>query len=198
MTARCEPANRTSASRAQLLETRRGTRRPTHGGRHAQASRFRRPPVLSTSRLSGGSPTLQRPASSAAGASSTATSSCPKSSAATTCARAARRAGFKACCMRSGRHDGANRDDYFQGVTAVLLRHGRTPGSGLRACLFRPSRSCFRRFKDVDARVKPAHDEGEVCPPTLRAMVRDAQLRRTPHHEVYHGPPSWCGAISVR
>jgi len=83
---------------------------------HAQASRFRRPPVLSTSRVSGGSPSPRKPTWSAAGASCTATSSWARSSGATTCARAAPDADFKRCCMQSGRHDGANRDDYFQGV----------------------------------------------------------------------------------
>jgi hypothetical protein len=40
-------------------------------------------------------------------------SSYPKSSVATICARAVQGAAFKACCMRSGCHDGANRQDYF-------------------------------------------------------------------------------------
>jgi len=80
---------------------------------HAQASQFRRPPLLSTSRVSGGSHSLRKPGSNAAGASSTATSSWSRSSAATIYARAAPDAGFKACCMKSGRYDGANRGHYF-------------------------------------------------------------------------------------
>jgi hypothetical protein len=40
-------------------------------------------------------------------------SSYPKSSAAMTYARAAPGTAFKTCCMRSSRHDGANRQDYF-------------------------------------------------------------------------------------
>jgi hypothetical protein len=34
------------------------------------------------------------------------------------CARAAPDGDFKACCLESGCYDGANRNDYFQGVTA--------------------------------------------------------------------------------
>ena len=64
--------------------------------------------------------------SNADGASSMAMSNCAKSSAATICARAAPDAGFKASCMRSGGHDGSNRNHYFQGVAGVLLiRRGR-------------------------------------------------------------------------
>jgi hypothetical protein len=51
--------------------------------------------------------------SSVDGGSSMAASSSPKNSAATICAHAAPDAGFKACCMKSGAHDGSNRDDYF-------------------------------------------------------------------------------------
>jgi hypothetical protein len=43
-------------------------------------------------------------------------SSFSKSSAATICAHADQGAGFKACCMKSGGYDGANRNYYFQGV----------------------------------------------------------------------------------
>ncbi len=43
-------------------------------------------------------------------------SNCRKSSAATTSASAAPGADFKTCCMPSGRFDGSDRDDYFQGV----------------------------------------------------------------------------------
>jgi hypothetical protein len=40
-------------------------------------------------------------------------SSLSKSSAAMTCAHAAPDAGFKACCIKSGGYDGANRNYYF-------------------------------------------------------------------------------------
>jgi hypothetical protein len=46
-------------------------------------------------------------------------SSLPRSSVATICARAAPDGDFKACCLRSGRHDGANRNDYFQGMSGA-------------------------------------------------------------------------------
>jgi hypothetical protein len=35
------------------------------------------------------------------------------------CARAAPDGDFKARCMRAGRYDGANRNDYFQGLTGA-------------------------------------------------------------------------------
>jgi pantothenate synthetase len=47
-------------------------------------------------------------------------SSWARSSAATTYAPAAPDADFKACCMASGAYDGANRDDYFQGVATIV------------------------------------------------------------------------------
>ena len=80
---------------------------------HAQASRFRKPPLLSASRVSGGSHSPRKPTSSAVGVLSIATSNWPKSSVVTTCAHAALDAGFKACCMKSGAYDGSNRNDYF-------------------------------------------------------------------------------------
>src|SRR4029077_16188066 len=46
------------------------------------------------------------------------TSSFAKSSGGTISARAARERDFKRCCMTSGRHDGSNRNHYFQGVGA--------------------------------------------------------------------------------
>jgi len=45
-------------------------------------------------------------------------SSFSKSLAATIYVRAVQGAGFKACCMKSGAYDGANRSHYFQGVGA--------------------------------------------------------------------------------
>jgi len=42
-----------------------------------------------------------------------AASSFIENSGAMTFARAAPGTGFKGCCMRSGRYDGSNRDDYF-------------------------------------------------------------------------------------
>jgi hypothetical protein len=88
---------------------------------HAQDQRFRKPPQLSASRVSGGSPIPRKPRSSVDAASSMATSNSSKSSAATTCARAAPDADFKVCCMNSGAYDGANRNYYFQGVAGRLV-----------------------------------------------------------------------------
>jgi hypothetical protein len=48
-----------------------------------------------------------------------ATWSSSRSSVAMICARAAPDGDFKACCMQAGRYDGANRNDYFQGVRAA-------------------------------------------------------------------------------
>jgi hypothetical protein len=48
-----------------------------------------------------------------------------RSSVAMICARAAPDGDFKACCLESGRYDGANRNDYFQGVRAAAARVGR-------------------------------------------------------------------------
>jgi len=45
-----------------------------------------------------------------------------KNSAAMISARAALDAGFKACCMASGGHDGSNRNHYFQRVAVDLRR----------------------------------------------------------------------------
>jgi hypothetical protein len=45
-------------------------------------------------------------------------SSSARSSVATIGARAPPDEDFKACCMRAGHHDGANRNDYFQGVAS--------------------------------------------------------------------------------
>jgi hypothetical protein len=61
-------------------------------------------------------------------------SSSPRSSGATICARAAPDGDFKACCLDSGRHDGANRHHYFQGVTVRSLDGGakrRNPGAAV-------------------------------------------------------------------
>ena len=58
-------------------------------------------------------------------ASSMAMLSSSKSSAAMICAHAAPDAGFKACCMKSGAFDGANRNDYFQGVIGLTLLRRR-------------------------------------------------------------------------
>jgi len=61
-------------------------------------------------------------------------SSWSRSSGATICARAAPDGDFKACCLDSGRHDGANRQHYFQGVTVRGLDRGaqrRNPGTAL-------------------------------------------------------------------
>ena len=88
---------------------------------HAQDQRFRKPPQLSASRVSGGSLIPRKPRSSVDDASSMATSSSSKSSAATTCVRAVPDADFKVCCMNSGAYDGANRNDYFQGVAERLV-----------------------------------------------------------------------------
>jgi hypothetical protein len=52
-------------------------------------------------------------------------SSSPKSSAVTIYAHAALEAGFKACCMKSGAYDGANRNYYFQGVGGGELEKSR-------------------------------------------------------------------------
>ncbi|MDP7289209.1 MAG: hypothetical protein QGH94_14580 [Phycisphaerae bacterium] len=58
-------------------------------------------------------------------------------------AHAARASGFKKCCLKTGKHDGTNRDDYFQAViprpiakplpisTAAALTGGR-PTQGAR------------------------------------------------------------------
>jgi hypothetical protein len=46
-------------------------------------------------------------------------SSLTRSSGAKICAPAAPGADFKACCLKSRRHDGSNRNDYFQGVTGA-------------------------------------------------------------------------------
>jgi hypothetical protein len=56
------------------------------------------------------------------GVSSVATSNSSKNSAAMIFARAARDAGFKACCMASGAYDGSNRNHYFQGIEADVRR----------------------------------------------------------------------------
>ena len=58
-----------------------------------------------------------------------ATSGSSKSSGATTCVRAAPDAGFKACCMKSGAYDGANRNHYFQGVRRTGAAHGSVSSS---------------------------------------------------------------------
>jgi hypothetical protein len=56
-----------------------------------------------------------------------------RSSAATICAHVAPDGDFKACCLESGGFDGANRNDYFQGVSgasravSLTLRLDRTP-----------------------------------------------------------------------
>ena len=101
-----------------LLGSGAATSRILHRWRlcHAQARRFRKPPQLSAPCVSGGNPSPRKPTSSAGGVSSMATSNCQKSSAATICAPAAPDAGFKACCLKSGKYDGLNRDDYFQGI----------------------------------------------------------------------------------
>ena len=88
---------------------------------HAQDQRFRKPPQLSASRVSGGSLIPRKPRSSVDAASSMATSNSSKSSAATTCVRAVPDADFKVCCRNSGAYDGANRNDYFQGVAERLV-----------------------------------------------------------------------------
>lgn len=40
------------------------------------------------------------------------------------CALAIPDEAFKACCMRSGKHDGANRKHYFQGVSEMAGMSG--------------------------------------------------------------------------
>jgi len=55
-------------------------------------------------------------------------SSWSRRSGATICARAAPDGDFKACCLDCGRHDGANRHHYFQGVTV------RGPDGGAKRC----------------------------------------------------------------
>jgi hypothetical protein len=49
-----------------------------------------------------------------------------KSSAGMTCVRVAPDGGFKRCCLRKGRHEGANRNYFFPGVTfpGVTMRDG--------------------------------------------------------------------------
>jgi hypothetical protein len=53
-----------------------------------------------------------------------------------TCARAAPDGDFKACCMQAGRYDGANRDDYFQGVR--MKAAGWRPADFPRAAVAAP------------------------------------------------------------
>jgi hypothetical protein len=124
---------------------------------HAQARRFRKPPQLSASRVRGGSHSPRKPTSSAGGVSSMATSNYPKNSAATICVHAAPAVGFKACCLKSGKYDGSNRDDYFQGVgdKAGVVITSSLPGLTRQSILF--AKSFLRRW--MDTRVKPAYDE---------------------------------------
>ncbi len=42
-------------------------------------------------------------------------------------ARAVLRAGFKLCCMKTGKHDGTNRDYFFWGMKWVRERVERLP-----------------------------------------------------------------------
>jgi hypothetical protein len=58
-------------------------------------------------------------------------SSSPRSSVATICAPAALDEDFKGCCLESGRHDGANRNDYFQGVSVAPVRRFTDVAIGL-------------------------------------------------------------------
>lgn len=44
-------------------------------------------------------------------------------------ARAAHGADFKNCCMTSGRYDGAERKDYFQGVRSSVCMRERASGN---------------------------------------------------------------------
>jgi len=48
-------------------------------------------------------------------------------------APAVRGGGFKACCLTSGRYDGAERKDYFQGVTRRRPRERLMVSSAKRA-----------------------------------------------------------------
>lgn len=70
--------------------------------------------IFSSPPASAGRASRPRPRSSAVTASSTATRSCARSWAGTTYARAAQDAGFRNCCLRAGRFDGALRNHYFR------------------------------------------------------------------------------------
>lgn len=74
----------------------------------------RRPALLLKPQASVADPIPPRRTSSAATASCAATWSWSRSSGAATCARAAPGGGFKRCCLRDGRYDGAERAYYFQ------------------------------------------------------------------------------------
>jgi hypothetical protein len=85
------------------------------GGRDAAQRRIRHAPVLSSGHRNGVGDTPAKRASSAGCASYAAARwSCWRSWAATILAPAARGRGFKACCMKSGRFDGAERRDYWR------------------------------------------------------------------------------------
>jgi len=126
------------------------------GGCHAQASRIRRPPLLSRSRVSGGSHSLRKPGSSAAGAWCTAMSSFPRSSGAMICARAARDAGFKACCLGSGRYDGGQSRGVFLGSEAGLR------ASGLPRVRAMARRGAAHRIPDARKRDPGSPKKGEA------------------------------------
>jgi hypothetical protein len=40
-----------------------------------------------------------------------------------TCAPAARAAAFKQCCLKAGRYDGVQRDDYFSRMNSLVAFH---------------------------------------------------------------------------
>jgi hypothetical protein len=89
------------------------------GGDHAQAPFDRRPRLLSRLRPSVVGDSRPRPTSNAASGSSTATRNSQRSRDATIPAPAAPRGYFKKCCLTSGRMDGSNRDDFFQGLKSA-------------------------------------------------------------------------------
>lgn len=105
-------------------------------------------------------------------------------------APAVRDAGFKACCMTSGRYDGAERKDYFQGVMPQNL----DTQASARARRGRP-----RRSRHLRPRPGRSRGHGPALLPQMEAEEAEGvRAARPPHRRHPHGervsagePGSW-------
>lgn len=125
----------------QTSPGRRGSIVGSGGHDHVQLRRLRRPrrSLLSSQLASAVADTRARPTSSAVDRSSTATKNSARSLEETIPVLAGAGSAFKRCCMLGGRYDGANRNDYFQGLIFGLLP---CAGRGLGARLVRHEPGC--------------------------------------------------------
>jgi hypothetical protein len=86
---------------------------PTKRCTHGSTTQPQQPPLLSSGPVSVAKGSRRKRRSNADGKSSTGTKNSPKSLVATIRVSATRAAGFKNCCMPTGRYDGALRNDFF-------------------------------------------------------------------------------------